>query len=76
MLENEGDREAQQRIEKARRERARTLDLSDMKLKELLTDVTVLKTTADMELDITEVAYDSRKSHGASHLCRPDARRQ
>ncbi|MEG4631394.1 COR domain-containing protein [Microcoleus sp. AR_TQ3_B6] len=35
MLETEGDREAQQRIEKARRDRARTLDLSDMKLTEV-----------------------------------------
>ena len=32
-----------------------------MKLRELLKDVTVLKATADMELDIQDVAYDSRK---------------
>ena len=32
-----------------------------MKLKELLADVTVLKTNADMELEIADVAYDSRK---------------
>ena len=32
-----------------------------MKLKELLKDVTVLKATADMELEIQDVAYDSRK---------------
>ena len=32
-----------------------------MKLRELLADVTVLKATADMELEITHVAYDSRK---------------
>ena len=32
-----------------------------MKLKELLKDVTVLKATADMELEIRDVAYDSRK---------------
>lgn len=32
-----------------------------MKLKELLTDVTVLNATADMELDIKDIAYDSRK---------------
>ena len=32
-----------------------------MKLKELLTDVNVLKTNADMELEIADVAYDSRK---------------
>ena len=32
-----------------------------MKLKELLKDVTVLKATADMELEIGDVAYDSRK---------------
>ena len=32
-----------------------------MKLKELLADITVLKATADMELDIRDVAYDSRK---------------
>ncbi|XZO02459.1 MAG: COR domain-containing protein [Microcoleus sp.] len=35
MLGNEGDREPQQRIERARQERSRTLDLSDMKLREL-----------------------------------------
>jgi Leucine-rich repeat (LRR) protein len=35
MLETEGDRKAQYRIEQARREGARTLDLSDMKLREL-----------------------------------------
>ena len=49
MLENEGDREAQQRIEEARQKRARTLDLSDMKLRELpeaiasLTQLLILK---------------------------------
>ena len=32
-----------------------------MKLKELLQDVAVLKTNVDMELEITQVAYDSRK---------------
>jgi UDP-N-acetylmuramoyl-L-alanyl-D-glutamate--2,6-diaminopimelate ligase len=32
-----------------------------MKLKELLADIEVLKTNADMELEITEIAYDSRK---------------
>ena len=32
-----------------------------MKLKELLKDVTVLKATAPMELEITDIAYDSRK---------------
>ena len=32
-----------------------------MKLKELLKEVTVRKATADMELDIQDVAYDSRK---------------
>ena len=32
-----------------------------MKLKELLTDVNVLKTNTDMELEIADVAYDSRK---------------
>ena len=32
-----------------------------MKLKELLADITVLKATADMELDIRDIAYDSRK---------------
>ena len=31
-----------------------------MKLKELLADITVLKATADMELDIRDIAYDSR----------------
>jgi Leucine-rich repeat (LRR) protein len=35
MLETEGDREAQQRIEQARQEGARTLDLSGLKLTEL-----------------------------------------
>jgi hypothetical protein len=35
MLGNEGDREVQQRIEQARRDRARTLDLSGLKLTEL-----------------------------------------
>ena len=35
MLGNEGDREAQQRIEEARREGARKLDLSDLKLTKL-----------------------------------------
>jgi hypothetical protein len=35
MLETEGDRKAQQRIEQARREGARTLDLRDLKLREL-----------------------------------------
>ncbi|MEZ2230843.1 leucine-rich repeat protein [Microcoleus sp.] len=35
MLENEGDREAKQRIKQARREGARELDLSDMKLTKL-----------------------------------------
>ena len=37
-----------------------------MKLKELLLGVTVLESTADMELDITEVAYDSRKVNQGS----------
>ncbi len=32
-----------------------------MKLKELMNGITVLETNADMELEITEVAYDSRK---------------
>ena len=32
-----------------------------MKLRELLADITVLKATADMELEIPHVAYDSRK---------------
>ena len=32
-----------------------------MKLRELLADITVLKATADMELEISHVAYDSRK---------------
>ena len=32
-----------------------------MKLKELLVDVNVLKATADMDLEITDIAYDSRK---------------
>ena len=32
-----------------------------MKLKELLKDITVLKSNADMELEIDHVAYDSRK---------------
>ena len=32
-----------------------------MKLKELLADIKVLKATADMDLEITDVAYDSRK---------------
>ena len=32
-----------------------------MKLKDLLKGVSVLEATADLELDITEVAYDSRK---------------
>ena len=32
-----------------------------MKLKELLADIKVLKATADMELEIADVAYDSRK---------------
>jgi len=35
MLETEGDRKVQQRIEQARREGARTLNLSDMKLRKL-----------------------------------------
>ena len=32
-----------------------------MKLKELLKDVKILKTNADMEMEITDVVYDSRK---------------
>ena len=32
-----------------------------MKLKELLVDIKVLKATADMDLEIADVAYDSRK---------------
>ena len=32
-----------------------------MKLKELLADVTVLKTNANLEMEIRDVAYDSRK---------------
>ena len=32
-----------------------------MKLKELLADIKVLKATADMDLEIADVAYDSRK---------------
>ena len=32
-----------------------------MKLKDLLTDVQVVKATADLELEISEVCYDSRK---------------
>jgi len=32
-----------------------------MKLKELLADIKILKTTADMQLEIKNVAYDSRK---------------
>ena len=32
-----------------------------MKLKELISGISVLETNVDMELDITEVAYDSRK---------------
>ena len=32
-----------------------------MKLRELLADIEVLETTADLELDIDSVAYDSRK---------------
>ena len=32
-----------------------------MKLKELLADVKILKATADMELEISDVVYDSRK---------------
>ena len=32
-----------------------------MKLKDLLTGISVLETTADLELDILDVAYDSRK---------------
>ena len=32
-----------------------------MKLKELLKDIQVLKTNADMELEIGDIAYDSRK---------------
>ena len=32
-----------------------------MKLKDLLTDVQVVKATADLELEIREVCYDSRK---------------
>ena len=35
MLETEGDREAQRRIERARQDRARILELSDMKLTEV-----------------------------------------
>ena len=32
-----------------------------MKLKELMQDITVLKTNADMDTEITDVVYDSRK---------------
>ena len=32
-----------------------------MKLKELLKDITIVKTNADMELEIADIAYDSRK---------------
>ena len=33
-----------------------------MKLKELLTGISVLEMTADLELDIENVVYDSRKT--------------
>ena len=32
-----------------------------MKLRELLADIQVLKSNADMEMEICDVAYDSRK---------------
>ena len=32
-----------------------------MKLNELLKDITVLEATADMEMEIDHIAYDSRK---------------
>ncbi len=37
-----------------------------MKLKDLLAGISVLETTADLELDILNVAYDSRKVTGGS----------
>ena len=37
-----------------------------MKLKELLKDVNILKTNVDMELEITDVVYDSRKVSAGS----------
>ena len=37
-----------------------------MKLKDLLKDIPVLETNADMELDIQEIFYDSRKVQAGS----------
>ena len=33
----------------------------DMKLRELLANITVIEATADLDMDIADVAYDSRK---------------
>jgi hypothetical protein len=60
MLETEGDREAQQRIKWARRQRARELDLRDMKLRELpeaiasLTQLRVLKLSKNQLTELPE----------------------
>jgi internalin A len=51
MLGNEGDREAQQRIEEARREGARTLDLSYMELRELPEAIASLTQLRQLYLD-------------------------
>ena len=40
--------------------RARKEGYAPMKLKELLQGLTVLNATADLEMDITNVSYDSR----------------
>ncbi|MBD1886468.1 leucine-rich repeat domain-containing protein [Microcoleus vaginatus] len=51
MLGNEGDRKAQQRIEQARREGARTLDLSEMKLTEVPEAIASLTQLQELDLD-------------------------
>jgi hypothetical protein len=48
MLENEGDREARQRIEKARQEGAIELDLSSLKLTELPESIASLTELQDL----------------------------
>ncbi|MEZ2301254.1 MAG: COR domain-containing protein [Microcoleus sp.] len=63
MLETEGDREARQRIEKARQEGARELDLSRLKLRELpqaissLTNLRVLYLSDNQLTELPEIAF-------------------
>ena len=62
MLENEGDREARQRIEQARQERGIELDLRGLKLRELPEAIASLTNLRVLYLSNNQLRELDRKS--------------